>query len=194
MSPEDLYKKKKNFYINEKYFLDIGFNASWGLDLPMGDMQYRKNTWYTPGDLKIYREDDAFKIDEMNIIDLYNEQGFDVSEIKADIYIKKLKKTLIEDLKSIFEYTENSHISEKPEPNLNEIVVLVYENQNIWKKKAGLKYGYFFIREEKGLFYSMAFNGKIYEGSLEELKTIISERKKIVGEFNFFLKWNWEIE
>lgn len=194
MSPEDIYKKKKSFYLNEFFFLDIGFNASWGLDLPMGDMQYKNLTWYIPGDLKIYREDDSFKIDEMNIIDLYNEQGFDFSEKRLDVYIKKLKTTLLEDLKSIFKFAENSKVSEEIEPDLNEIVVLIYENQNIWKREAGLKYGYFFLREEKGLFYSMAYNGKIYEGSLEKLKEIISERKNIVGEFNFFLKWSWETE
>ena len=194
MNAEDIYKEKKTFYMDEKFYNDIGFNASWGLNLPAGEMGYKEFTWYTPGDVKIYREDNAWKMDEMNIIRLYKEQGMDLTEKIVDIFIKNLKNTLFEDIKSLFKFAANSKFTEIYDSTLNEVVVLVYENQSIWKKSVGIKYGYFFIREEKGLFYSMAFNGKIYEGSLEELKTIISERKKIVGEFNFFLKWNWEIE
>jgi hypothetical protein len=192
MSPEDIFKEKKSFYLGEKFYKDLGFNASWGLDLPMGEMQYKEITWYTPGDLKIYREDNAWKIHEMNIIRLYKEQGIDYSEQDLETYIKELKNTIIEDIKSTFKFAKNSKISTEYDSNLNEIIVLIFENQNIWKKAIGLKYGYFFIREEKDYCYSMVYNKKIFEGTLEELKGFFKSKKNVVGEFKFYLKWDWE--
>ena len=140
----------------------------------------------------IRNQNNAWKIHKMNIIRLYKEQGIDYSEQDLETYIKELKNTIIEDIKSTFKFAKNSKISTEYDSNLNEIIVLIFENQNIWKKAIGLKYGYFFIREEKDYCYSMVYNKKIFEGTLEELKGFFKSKKNVVGEFKFYLKWDWE--
>lgn len=191
MNKEELmnkYLEKKDFYISEHFNLDYGFNASWALDLPMGEMGYKDSDWYTPGLLEIYREDNAWKIHSMNIVSLYKEKGIDYTLDVLEEYTKQLKKVLFTDIKN----TPRSNISEVKQEGLNRIIVLIYESENIWKTTIGFKYSYFFIREEMGLdFFSMVYEQNIIEGTLEELKDKVSSKRNIVSEFDFYLKWDW---
>lgn len=182
------YLGKKDFYLSEHFDKDEGFNASWALDLPMGEMGYKYSDWYIPGLLEIYRENNIWKIDEMNLIDLFKEKGMNYTETDAKEYAKQLKEVLIKDIKN----TPRSSVSAIKKEGLDKIIVLIYESENIWKKILGYKYSYFFIREETGLdFFSMVYNKKIIEGSLDELLSIISNKKNIVERFEIYSKWEW---
>ena len=184
----DKYLEKKDFYLSEKFYNDYGFNASWALDPPMSEMGYKESDWYIPGQLEIYREDSAFKINKMNIIDLYKEQGIDFTEKDISKYTEQLKSTLLRDISN----TPKSNVSEKENSKLDKIIVLIYESTDIWKQILGLKYSYFFIREEKELnFFSMVYKKKIIEGSLSELIALISSEKNIVSRFEIYSKWEW---
>ena len=184
----DKYLEKKDFYLSEKFYNEYGFNASWALDLPMSEMGYKESDWYIPGQLEIYREDSAFKINKMNIIDLYKEQGIDFTEKDISKYTEQLKSTLLRDISN----TPKSNVSEKENSKLDKIIVLIYESTDIWKQILGLKYSYFFIREEKELnFFSMVYKKKIIEGSLSELIALISSEKNIVSRFEIYSKWEW---
>jgi hypothetical protein len=128
----------------------------------------------------------------MNYIDLYKRHGMDYSEQNLDKYLNGLKKILFRDIIDIVKKTSGSCFSETKKNELNEITVLIYESQDVWKRIAGYKYNYFFIREEKNYCYSMVLNRRIYEGTLDELKSIVSSLRTVVAEFTFYLKWGWE--
>lgn len=184
----DKYLEKKDFYMEEKFYEDVGFNASWALDLPMGDALFKLSDWYIPGDLQRYRDDSSWELENMNIINAYKRKGINYAETDVDKYTAQLKKVLLEDIRS----TPMSHVSETKKDGLDRIVVLIYEAQGIWRKTAGFKYCYFFIREETGLgFFSAVYDQEIIEGSLDELVAMISEKKKVVSRFEIYSRWEW---
>lgn len=191
---QDKYYEKKHFYMGEKFYEDVGFNASWGIDMPMSDMRYKLTTWYVPGDLRRYREEDPSKVEVIGLINVYKQKGVNYAETDVEKFTAQLKKVLIEDIRSTpdTESTLESNVSETKKDDMDRVVVLIYESESVWKKILGLKYSYFFIREETGLgFFSMAYNQEIIEGSLEELVEMIAKKKKVVSQFEVYVKWSW---
>lgn len=170
MSYRDDYENRKQMYLNPAYVKSVGMNAAWVFPF------YKSyDWWYIPGgarspahsydyevNVKInYRETDSQKFAN----DLINAVKEDLSYWKY-----KVADTIVDD-----EYSE--------------IAVYVYETNSFFSVSLGYRYRYFFIRQEPFLkFYSMLYDGKIYEGFKDELLAVLKLDRNLLTTASFYWK------
>ena len=175
MTYRESYERRKELYLQPKYLRSIGTNAAWIFPLLFTDKYY--DWWYVPGGARSQVYSYTYeKHDKINYRD-ESAQAF------ADSLVGAVKKDL-----SYWKYKVSDN---NADGNYWEITVYIYESNSFFLSELGYRYRYFFIRQEPFLkFYSMLYDGKIYEGHKEELASILKTKRNIIASASIFWKEN----
>lgn len=172
MNYREQYEVRKELYLRPVHSKKVGANAAWAFPF-LFHLSY--DWWYIPGGAR----SPAHSYDyEVNVKINFREKN-----------PQKFANDLIDAMKKDLAYWKYDVSDSATDNDFSEIAVYVYNSSSFFAAELEYDYRYFFIRQEPFLkFYTMLYNGAVYEGLKDELVSILKSKYELLATASFYWK------